>query len=56
MSHFVVVSVNTLRGQAHTRFEAEVNEHLANGYKFVGPPQSDGAVWVAFMLKEEDSA
>lgn len=56
MPHFVVLSVNTARENPKRRFESQVNDHLAKGYKFLGDPQSDGVGWVAFMIKEEGSA
>ena len=56
MKHFVVVSVNTMNSNPKGRFEEKVNNLLAEGYEFLGPPQSDDPLWVAFMLKEDDSA
>lgn len=56
MKHFVVLTVNLTRGSAASRFEDQVNDHLAKGYEFLGPPQAEDPMLVAFMLKEDDSA
>lgn len=55
MRDFVVLSVNSSAPHAKERFEEKVNRHLEEGYSFLGDPKAIDYLWVAFMIRKEDS-